>query len=230
LPAIPGWDATYRLAAWRGRRHATDRPYSTFKALLLIAGTTAALMVLNPFLGVKHIAIVYLIPVVISATRWGTPAALVAVIGGLACRDFFFYPPLCTFVIDDPQQILDLILFAFVAVTTGYLATNLRRQTESAKQHEHDIRELYAFSRRLAQCEDAGDIYVAVEEHLSRTIQRRAVLIAATRSKVTGLVAPSGDRIRRWLSAHPAGRRSQGDRARRMIIAGAGDHCPFGPP
>jgi two-component system sensor histidine kinase KdpD len=170
-------------------RGLTVRPvdlYPALKALLLVGAVTLLLFVLNPLVDFKHIAIVYLIPVMICATRWGTVAAVIAAIAGLACADFFFYPPLYTFTVDDPQQILDLVLFVIVAIVTGYLANNLRSQAAIARLHENDMRDLYAFSRRLAQCESAPDIYTAIEDHLSRTIQHRAVLIGVARENANG--------------------------------------------
>jgi two-component system sensor histidine kinase KdpD len=156
--------------------------YPALLSLLLVAALTATLIVLNQFIGFRRISIVYLIPVMICATRWGTFPAVVAAIAGVACADFFFYPPLYTFTVSDPNQVLDLVLYVVVAIVTGHLATNLRQQAEIARRHENDMRDLYAFSRRLAQCETASDIYAAIEDHLSRTIQRRAVLLGTVRN------------------------------------------------
>jgi len=93
---------------------------------------TVVLFLLNPLVGFTHISIVYLIPVMICATRWGTVPAVIAAIAGFGCADFFFYPPLYTFWVDDPRQLLDLVLFLIVAVVTGYLANMMRHQAEIA--------------------------------------------------------------------------------------------------
>jgi two-component system sensor histidine kinase KdpD len=182
----------------------TLRPADLYPALLslvLVAALTAGLVALNQFVGFRRISIVYLIPVMFAATRWGTFPAVIAAITGVSCADFFFYPPLYTFTVSDPNQVLDLVLFVVVAIVTGHLATNLRKQAEIARRHENDMRDLYAFSRRLAQCETAPDIYAAIEDHLSRTLQRRAVLLGP---KSTSNDAVIPDLVRREAGAMAA--------------------------
>src|ERR1700687_870983 len=89
----------------------------------LLAAITALLFALILEIGLPQGSTVYLIPVVIAATRWGIVPAVVAAVCGVAAAAFFFYPPLFSFRIRDPQEVLDLILFIFVAVAVSQLAT-----------------------------------------------------------------------------------------------------------
>ncbi|HXZ45852.1 MAG TPA: DUF4118 domain-containing protein [Pseudolabrys sp.] len=154
----------------------------------LVAILTAVLFFLVWEIGLAHGSVVFLIPVVIAATRWGVVSAVVAAICGVLASAFFFYPPLYSFRIKDPQEVLDLILFIFVAVTVSQLATRLKRQLEMARQREIDVRDLYAFSRRLAVAFDVSDIHAAIEDHLASIMQRNVVLFASAReaSKSSG--------------------------------------------
>ena len=52
-----------------------------------------------------------MLPVVVAATQWGVVPGIVAAVAGAAAADFFFYPPLYTFWIRDPQDVIDLILY-----------------------------------------------------------------------------------------------------------------------
>ena len=132
-------------------------------------------------IGLDHGSVVYLIPVVIAATRWGIVSAIVAAVCGVLASAFFFYPPLYSFRITDPQEVVNLILFIFVAVVVSQLATRLKRQLEMARQREIDLRDLYAFSRRLAVAFDVSDIHAAIEDHLATVMQRKVVLFAGAR-------------------------------------------------
>jgi two-component system sensor histidine kinase KdpD len=125
--------------------------------------------------------VLYLIPVVIAATRWGIVPAIFASVCGALASTFFFYPPLYSFRIKDPQEIVNLVLFIFVAVVMSQLATRLKRQLEMARQREIDLRDLYAFSRRLAVAFDVSDIHAAIEDHLASVMQRKVVLFASAR-------------------------------------------------
>jgi two-component system sensor histidine kinase KdpD len=52
---------------------------------------------------------------------------------------------------------------------------------ETARQREIDLRDLYAFSRRLAVAFDVSDIHSAIEDHLATVMQRKVVLFAGLR-------------------------------------------------
>ena len=147
----------------------------------LVGVLTAVLFALVWEIGLTHGSVVYLIPVVIAATRWGIVSAVVAAICGVLASAFFFYPPLYSFRITDPQEVINLILFIFVAVVVSQLATRLKRQLEMARQREIDLRDLYAFSRRLAVAFDVSDIHSAIEDHLATVMQRKVVLFASAR-------------------------------------------------
>src|SRR4029077_6586177 len=77
--------------------------------------------------------------------------------------------------------VIDLILFIFVAVAVSQLATRLKWQLEMARQREINLRDLYAFSRRLAVAFDVSDIHAAIEDHLTSIMQRNVVLFASAR-------------------------------------------------
>ncbi len=154
--------------------------------LAMVGGLTAVLFTMVWEWGLEHGSVVYLIPVVIAATRWGIVSAVVAAICGVLASAFFFYPPLYSFRITNPQEVVNLILFIFVAVVVSQLATQLKRQLEMAHQREIDLRDLYAFSRRLAVAFDVSDIHAAIEDHLATVMQRKVVLFASAREASGG--------------------------------------------
>ena len=147
----------------------------------LVGVLTIALFSMVWELGLEHGSVVYLLPVVIAATRWGIVSAIVAAVCGVLASAFFFYPPIYSFRITNPQEVVNLILFIFVAVVVSQLATRLKRQLEMARQREIDLRDLYAFSRRLAVAFDVSDIHAAIEDHLATIMQRKVVLFASAR-------------------------------------------------
>ena len=157
-----------------------------FMTLGLVGVLTIALFSMVWELGLEHGSVVYLLPVVIAATRWGIVSAIVAAVCGVLASAFFFYPPLYSFRITNPQEVVKLILFIFVAVVVSQLATRLKRQLEMARQREIDLRDLYAFSRRLAVAFDVSDIHAAIEDHLATVMQRKVVLFAGARDASGG--------------------------------------------
>lgn len=152
-----------------------------FLTLCLVGVATVLLYAIIRISGLNHGSVVYLVPVVIAAARWGVVSAIVAAICGVVASAYFFFPPLYSLRIKDPHEVLNLILFIFVAVVVSQLASRLKRQLELARQSEIDMRDLYAFSRRLAVAFDVSDIHAAIEDHLTSVMQRKVVLFAGAR-------------------------------------------------
>ena len=65
--------------------------------------------------------------------------AVVAAVLGTAASAFFFYPPLYTFWVSDPQEVVNLVLYLIVAIVTGHLATQLRTQAHLAQKREIEM-------------------------------------------------------------------------------------------
>jgi K+-sensing histidine kinase KdpD len=146
-------------------------------ALALVWLATIALVVIKQFAAFDPVTLIYMLPVVVAATQWGIAPAIIAAVAGAAAADFFFFPPLYTFWIRDPQNVVDLILFLVVAVVTGDLAARLKTEAMSLRRREKQIRELHAFSQRLATCLTGRDLIFAVQDYLSNALRHRAALI-----------------------------------------------------
>lgn len=140
---------------------------------------TALLLLLEQTVATSLVPIAYLVPVIIAATRWGIWPATLASIASMAEADFFFFPPIFSFEVEDPQEIIDLLLFLVVALVSSNLASRLRQETETLRQRERDIHNLYDFSRRLAACFTVSELVSAIENYLSQTLGQPAVFFAA---------------------------------------------------
>src|SRR6202047_858526 len=88
-------------------------------SLAYVGLVTAALFLLDQPVAVNLVPIAYLIPVIVAATRWGIWPATLASIAGTAAADFFFFPPLYSFQVEDPQEAIDLLLFLVVAMVSS---------------------------------------------------------------------------------------------------------------
>jgi two-component system sensor histidine kinase KdpD len=196
-------------------RRMQEHVAGVLKSLVLVGVTTIALLILDDFFSLRHVTLVYLVPVVIAAAKLGITPAVVAAIAGGGASAFFFYPPIYSFLLEDPQHMIELALFVFVAVVTGHLAANLRRQAELARRREMEVHDLYAFSRRLAAAHTISDIYTAIREHLAAIVGRPMILfetaprggIGATLSDQAKVPEP----VKRETEALAAGRRGHGN-------------------
>ena len=103
---------------------------------------------------------------------------MVAAFAGAAAADFFFYPPLYSFWLQNRQDVIDLLLFLLVAIVTSNLAARLKNEAVALGHREKQVSELHAFSQGLAACLTTRDLIFAVQDYLSNTLQYRAILIA----------------------------------------------------
>jgi K+-sensing histidine kinase KdpD len=148
-------------------------------SLACVGLVTAVLLLLDQAVAVNLVPIAYLIPVIIAATQWGIWPATLASIASMAAADFFFFPPIFSFQVEDPQEVVDLMLFLVVALVSSNLASRLRLETETLRRREKEIQNLYEFSRRLAACFTVSDLISAVQTYLSRTLGQPAVFFVA---------------------------------------------------
>ena len=146
--------------------------------LALVWLATISLVVINYFVRFNLVSLIYMLPVVVAATQWGIGAGILAAVAGAAAADFFFYPPLYTLWIRDPQNVVDLALFLLIALVTSNLAARLKNEAVALRRRAKEITELHAFSQGLATCLTSRDLIFAVQDYLSNTLRYRAVLIA----------------------------------------------------
>src|ERR1700722_8119409 len=79
-------------------------------ALLLVGAVTAGLLLFDRDVALKLVPVAYLIPVILAATRWGIWPATLASIASMVAADFFFFPPIYSLQVEDPQEALALLL------------------------------------------------------------------------------------------------------------------------
>ncbi|MCZ7642419.1 MAG: DUF4118 domain-containing protein [Pseudorhodoplanes sp.] len=102
-------------------------------ALLLVAIVSFAVFLLVHYSGVTRASVAFLLPVVIAAIRWGPVAAMAATIIGVAPMVFLLYDPIYDLKVSDPQQVLDLGLYVFVAVVVSRLAAPVERGARAGR-------------------------------------------------------------------------------------------------
>jgi K+-sensing histidine kinase KdpD len=172
-------------SAWWGESKTTQAKFDVIRILAqtvlyplaCVALTTGLLALALKYTALEFDLAIYLIPVVISAVRWGRAPAIIAILASAAIADFLLMPPVYSFAISDPKQIVELTLFVFVALVTSHLAARLRSHVDTLQRREHEIRNLYEFSRRLALCTTASDLLEAIRDYLSVHLGCEAHLI-----------------------------------------------------
>src|SRR4249920_1087476 len=95
-------------------------------SVLTVAVVTVLIAAAQLFVRIEYVTILYLIPVLIAALKWGTIPAVFVAVAGVAAPAFFFYPPIYDFRVHNPDQVIDLVLFVIVALITSQLSIAVR--------------------------------------------------------------------------------------------------------
>jgi two-component system, OmpR family, sensor histidine kinase KdpD len=106
--------------------------------VLALAAVGATLVVV----GVLHSTVVdlpaaillYLVPIVLAASRWGREPAITAALASILGHDLLFVDPRGTFSVARADEALGLVLLLFTALVTAQLADGARRGAERARE------------------------------------------------------------------------------------------------
>jgi K+-sensing histidine kinase KdpD len=145
------------------------------EAAFSVLATTALMFYIGrDTLGEGVIALVYLVPISWSTTRWGQgPGACAAVIAFL-CFNFFFIPPFFTFVVGGLEGWLLLIIFLSVAlIVIGRIQYGLTQ----AKAREREAVFMYELSTALAAARNPEIAARTLARHLQQLYQARLVRV-----------------------------------------------------
>jgi two-component system sensor histidine kinase KdpD len=124
-------------------------PAGYLVSAVLVAGFTALAVVVHAFGGLANVALVYLIPVLASASLYGMRTGVFTGILSALAYNFFFLPPIYTFTIEDPENVLTVAVFIAVAIVTSQLASRTRVQADLAERSSGQNAALASFARML---------------------------------------------------------------------------------
>ncbi|MBV8935912.1 MAG: sensor histidine kinase KdpD [Alphaproteobacteria bacterium] len=134
-------------------------------------------LLIKQVIAVQSISLVFLTAVLASAIAWGLwPSMFTAVVSMLA-YNFFFLPPIYTFTIADPENVLALFFFLVVAVIVSNVTARARSQIVTARSRAKTTAELYAFSRKVAGIGAVDDLLWATAFQISSMLNVRTVLL-----------------------------------------------------
>jgi two-component system, OmpR family, sensor histidine kinase KdpD len=119
-------------------------------SVLLVAIFTGIAEAVHAFGGLANVALVYLIPVLAVASRFGWRTGVFTGIASSLAYNFFFLPPIYSFTVQDPENLLTVAVFIGVAIVTSRLAARVRIQADLAERRSGQNAALASFARMLA--------------------------------------------------------------------------------
>ncbi len=153
----------------------SPREYALAIASVVGAGLVAAIG--EYFIPLQSLSIVFVLPVLISALRFGLWPSIVAGLLSFTVYRYFFTEPRFAFEITSTQDFFTLAFFLVVAMLTGRVAARSREQAEASRQSARRTAKLYDFSRRIAAAASRDDVLWAVVHHVAATLHCRSLVL-----------------------------------------------------
>jgi two-component system, OmpR family, sensor histidine kinase KdpD len=129
-----------------------------WRSLLALAGVAAV-----TFAGYRVIPVnattagfAYLLLVLVLASTWGFVEAAVASVAATLTFNFFFLPPVGTFTIGDPQNVVAFFSFLTTSLIAGRLSAIAKRTALNTLERQRDVERLYTFSRAILLIDDSA--------------------------------------------------------------------------
>jgi two-component system sensor histidine kinase KdpD len=153
------------------------------------------LAVMSIWFAPTNLAMVYLLGVLMAATRLDRRASVVTAILGTLAFDFFFIPPIYSFAISDTEYLLTAIVLLIVGLVISSLTAGLRHQARVATRRERRTAALYAMTRELAAAASLDEIAVCACKQIARVFDAQGLVV---------LKSPTGSMRLLWNSRDSA--------------------------
>ncbi len=159
--------------------------------LLSIASTaalTAGLLIIRDRMEVASVALLYLLPVGVSATVGGLGPGIIAALASFFSLNYFFLPPYGTLMVHQSQHLLALLVFLVLAILISQLVGRMTTSLATARARENETTRLYELSLALTRLHREPDILNNLAQHILETFQAAQVEIFVEGESPTGLV------------------------------------------
>jgi two-component system, OmpR family, sensor histidine kinase KdpD len=139
--------------------------------------TTVPLFLQRSALNTSTVAIVFLLPVLISAMLWGLGPAIVASLLAFLAYNYLFLIPYYTFVVHSPQEVVTLVIFLLVAVLISELVGRAKSNLGRSMDRERELSRLYELSLALAGLNNIQEIAQITARQVFDTFGADCVLV-----------------------------------------------------
>jgi two-component system sensor histidine kinase KdpD len=142
-----------------------------------VAVVTAAISLLQTYVPVLSLGVLYLFAVLPIAVAYGIELAVPVSVASMLAFNWFFLPPVHTFTLADARNWFALAVYLATAVVVSELAARARRRAASAEQREHESALLAQLATELLRGRD-------LEEELDGVAARAADVLGVRRTEI----------------------------------------------
>ena len=157
--ARPGWRKP--ISAWW-------RWIGAFTALAVV---TVGMVLVRPYLGEAHVALLFLLVVLFASSAGGRVLGLAIAGAAFITFNFFFLPPYSKLTIANPLDWLVLVTFLITSVVAAQLLYRANTEAEEARQRAEEIDRLATLGAETLNAPNAQDGLRAMVDVIRATLQ-----------------------------------------------------------
>jgi two-component system sensor histidine kinase KdpD len=146
-------------------------------ATLSVAAALAIGELLIALTPIPNLSMLFLLAVLLTALSYGIWPAIYASAMSFLVYNFFFIPPIYTFTIAEPYELLALVIFLVVAVITSALGGRVREQAKVSASRMRAMRRLYEFTRRLSGLASLDAVAEGAASEIHASLGRAVVVL-----------------------------------------------------
>lgn len=216
LPGEPDTQAARRSVIAVPGRWGKSSDYIWSLAMVVLMTALGRLLIEVIDLG--NISLLYLVPVMFAAATFGLRAGLFAGLASSLAYNFFFLPPTGTLTVNNPENVVSILVLLGVAVVTSQFAARVRAQADLAQTSARQNAALASFSRQLTAAPDQDALMHAICAEVGRLLDvRTVILLPSADGPMLRAAVPPEDRLEQieraaaqWAmdNEQPAGRGS----------------------
>jgi two-component system sensor histidine kinase KdpD len=210
------------ISAPSARGEVQTRAWGSATGYAVSLGLTALITILGMVIfargNITNIGLLFLIPVMVAATRYGLRTGIVTGLASSLAYNFFFIPPTHTFTIEDPQNIITVLVLLGVAIVGSQLAAQVREQALLAQASSAQNSSLAGFARQLTGIRSMDELANVLCAEVGRLLEGNTILLVPGHESLGVLASsPPGCKLEmlddaavRWAfdNNKPAGRGS----------------------
>lgn len=134
------------------------RPPQFIATSLGVMASLGVALLLEPWLELANLSLVFLAAVLFSAVWAGTAMAMFSAVASFLVFNFFFTQPRLTFAMVERGQLLTVVLFFLVALVVGQLAGRGRQRLIALRASRDQTQLLLRYAEQLSMATDSGSV------------------------------------------------------------------------
>ena len=173
-----------RRRARRPQKWGTPLGYAVTTAM--VAAVTGGASALFHVLDLGNVALLYLLPVMAAASLFGLRTGLYAGIASSLAYNFVFLPPVGTFSINNPENVVSVIVLLGIAFATSQLTARVRAQADLAAASARTNATLAGFLRQIATVNDPDLAAQMICDDVRRLLAVHVILLGPVQARQAG--------------------------------------------